>query len=384
MRLTKQLFLEKYRLPKILQQHSTASLLNNGPFYQMVEKGIPLFLPIGNKILTSIEHICIKEAEQYDFSHIDMTQMVPTDILSLGEKFNDGFLDQFVFLRGKMERYHLLSTPEPLLLNFLKEGLKSYRQLPIKMMFSAKFYRQLSQVQGILKTREFRMLAGAYLQEKTEGNESAIDLFNQYTLHLADLFSIPLVCSYNKESKFKEYFYVHPDGEEKFDDVPAMSLAMAYEYGQEKKVVARYCSNSNKNMNAQFVTYGLGLQRLFFVILDRYRDNKGFNLPKILRPFDITLIPQRDEDISSCAAFADCLNIPPDRIMIDDRNKIPVIEKENFSDYLGIPQKVIVNRDNVLVKHRGSDVLLKEAFQLSVIKNEFQDKFNISLGTAVQ
>ncbi|WP_431712642.1 hypothetical protein [Serratia marcescens] len=177
MRLTKQLFLEKYRLPKILQQHSTASLLNNGPFYQMVEKGIPLFLPIGNKILTSIEHICIKEAEQYDFSHIDMTQMVPTDILSLGEKFNDGFLDQFVFLKGKMERYHLLSTPEPLLLNFLKEGLKSYRQLPIKMMFSAKFYRQLSQVQGILKTREFRMLAGAYLQEKTEGNESAIDSF---------------------------------------------------------------------------------------------------------------------------------------------------------------------------------------------------------------
>ncbi|CAI2518694.1 aminoacyl--tRNA ligase-related protein [Serratia liquefaciens] len=383
MKLTKQLFLEKYRPPKILQQHSTASLLNNGPFYQMVEKGIPLFLPIGNKILTSIEHICIKEAEHFDFNHIDMTQMVPTDILSLGESFHDGFLDQFVFLKGKMDRYHLLSTPEPLLLNFLKEGLKSYRQLPIKMMFSAKFYRQLSQVQGILKTREFRMLAGACLQEHSEENESAIELFNQYTLHLASLFSIPLECIYNQESKFKEYFYIHPDGDERFNDTPAMSLAMAYEYGKEKKVVARYCSHSNRNMNAQFVTYGLGLQRLFFVILDRYRDSKGFNLPKILRPFDIALIPQRDEDISSCFTFADCLKIPPDRVMIDDRNKIPITEKENFSDYLGIPQKLIIHRNDVLVKHRDSDTLLKEAFQLSAIKNEYHQNFNVKIDASV-
>ncbi|MDE9430034.1 aminoacyl--tRNA ligase-related protein [Xenorhabdus bovienii] len=377
MRLTKQLFLEKYRLPKILNQNSTMSLLSSGPFYQMVEKGIPLFLPIGNKILTAIERCCIKEAEKFEFNHIDMTQIIPTDILSLGEQFHDGFLDQFVFLKGKMERYHLLSTPEPLLLNFLKEGLQSYRQLPIKMMFSAKFYRQLSQVQGILKTREFRMLAGACLHERISEKELAIELFHKYTLHLANVFSIPIEYTYNEESKFYEYFYIHTDGEELFNDVSAVSLAMAYEYGQEKKVIARYCSNSNRNMNAQFVTYGLGLQRLFFVILDFYRDNKGFNLPKPVRPFDIAIIPLRDEDISRCLEFANCLQIPPERMLIDDRCKTQVFEKERFADYLGIPQKLFISNQEVFVKNRDTGTFLKEVFQLSDIKKESCSRFNI-------
>ncbi|MFU2316925.1 proline--tRNA ligase [Rahnella sp. PCH160] len=377
MRLSKQLFLEKYRLPKLLQQHSTISLLNSGPFYQMVEKGIPLFLPIGNKLLTAIEHLCIKEAENFDFNHIDMTQVVPTDFLSLGEIFHEGFLDQFVFLKGKMDRYHLLSTPEPLLLNFLKEGLKSYRQLPIKMMFSAKFYRQLSQVQGILKSREFRMLAGASLNECSSKNESAIELFHQYTLHLAKIFLIPLSCSYNPKIKFREYFYLHPEGEETFNNTPAMSLAMTYEYGQEKKVVARYCNHTNRNMNAQFVTYGLGLQRLFFIILDSSRDSKGFRLPKIIRPFDITIIPQHDEDLPTCIEFLEYLQIPQDRILIDDRNKIPLIEKERFSDYMGIPQRLLIHKRDIIVKNRDDNSLLNELFQSLDMPSECYQKFNI-------
>lgn len=358
MKLTKQLFIEKYRLPKILAQNSTISLLNSGPFYQMVEKGIPIFLPIGNKILTAIEHCCIQEAEKFEFNHMDITQLIPTDILSLGEQFHNGFLEQFVFLKGKMARYHLLSTPEPLLLHILKEGLQSYRQLPIKIMLSAKFYRQLSQVQSILKTREFRMLAGACLYEDISKKELAIISFHRYTLHLANLFSIPIEYTYNEEKNFYEYFYIHNDGEEIFNGVSAISLAMAYEYGQEKKVIARYCNTSNKNMNAKFVTYGLGLQRLFFIIFDYYRDCKGFNLPKKIRPFDIAIIPFNNKEICKCMDVINHLNIPESRILIDDRRKIKRLEKERFSDYLGIPHKLIIHNQEIIIKNRDNNKYL--------------------------
>lgn len=377
MKLTKQLFIEKYRLPKFLAQNSTISLLNSGPFYQMVEKGIPIFLPIGNKILTSIEYCCIQEAEKFEFNHMDITQLIPTDILSLGEQFHNGFLEQFVFLKGKMARYHLLSTPEPLLLHILKEGLQSYRQLPIKIMLSAKFYRQLSQVQSILKTREFRMLAGACLYEDISKKELAIISFHRYTLHLANLFSIPIEYTYNKERNFYEYFYIHNDGEERFNGVSAISLAMAYEYGQDKKVTARYCNTSNKNMNAKFVTYGLGLQRLFFIIFDYYRDCKGFNLPKKIRPFDIAIIPFNNKDICKCMDLINYLNIPENRILIDDRSKIKRLEKEYFSDYLGIPHKLIIHNQEIVIKNRDNNKYLYENQLSSIIKKDAYRYFNI-------
>jgi len=174
------------------------------------------------------------------------------------------------------------------------------------------------------------MLSGACLQEYSVGNESTIELFHQYTIHLANLFSIPWGYSYNQESKFKEYFYIPGDGDERFNNTPVMSLAMEHKCGQENKIATRYCSHANRNMNAKFVTYGIGLQRLFFVIIDYYRENKGFNFTKMIRPFDITLTPRRDEDISACVAFADCLQIPQDRILIDDRNKIPLAKKKFF------------------------------------------------------
>ncbi|MBA4823461.1 proline--tRNA ligase [Pantoea ananatis] len=379
MRLSKQLFLEKYKLPKIINQHSTISLLNKGPFYQMIEKGIPLFLPIGNSIISSIENICIKEAGEFELNHIDMTQMVPTEILSLGEDFHQGFIDQFIFLKGKMERYHLLSTPEPLLINFLKEGLKSYRQLPIQMIFIAKFFRQLNSVNSILKSREFRMLAGACLYDCDKNSSSAIENFHLYTMHIASFFDLNLNHTFRKEISFMEYFYVHPDGEESFNDKPAMSIAMSYEYGKEKKLLAKYCGLNNRKMNARFVTYGLGLQRLFFAIFDSCRDDKGFNLPKSIRPFDITIIAHTDSDIADCLEFSKSLNIPAERILIDDRKNATTDEKESFSDFLGIPQKVIVHNKNFLVKHRKYETLLEEAFQTSIIDPQKRIDFNIIL-----
>lgn len=379
MRLSKQLFLEKYRLPKIINQNSTLSLLNNGPFYQMIEKGIPLFLPVGNTVISSIENLCIKEAGKFELNHIDMTQMVPTEILSLGEDFHQGFIDQFIFLKGKMDRYHLLSTPEPLLINFLKEGLNSYRQLPMQMIFIAKFFRQLNSVNSILKSREFRMLAGACLYDCDKNSSSAIENFHLYTMHIASFFNIKLDHMFRKEMSFMEYFYIHPDGEERFNETSAMSIAMSYEYGKEKKLLAKYCGLNNRRMNARFVTYGLGLQRLFFAIFDSHRDDKGFNLPKSIRPFDISIIAQTDSDIADCIKFSKSLKIPAERILLDDRNKVTTDEKEKLSDFLGIPQKVIVHNKNFLVKHRNYETLLEEAFQTSIIHPEKRMEFNIIL-----
>ncbi|UJQ24796.1 proline--tRNA ligase [Pantoea agglomerans] len=345
----------------------------------MIEKGIPLFLPVGNTVISSIENLCIKEAGKFELNHIDMTQMVPTEILSLGEDFHQGFIDQFIFLKGKMDRYHLLSTPEPLLINFLKEGLNSYRQLPMQMIFIAKFFRQLNSVNSILKSREFRMLAGACLYDCDKNSSSAIENFHLYTMHIASFFNIKLDHMFRKEMSFMEYFYIHPDGEERFNEKSAMSIAMSYEYGKEKKLLAKYCGLNNRRMNARFVTYGLGLQRLFFAIFDSHRDDKGFNLPKSIRPFDISIISQTDSDIADCIKFSKSLKIPAERILLDDRNKVTTDEKEKLSDFLGIPQKVIVHNKNFLVKHRNYETLLEEAFQTSIIHPEKRMEFNIIL-----
>jgi len=113
---------------------------------------VPIFLSIGYKVLERIENLCLTLAYKRDFNYLDLPTLIPTETLALGEDINPRFLDQFVFAKDRLKHFHLLSTPEPFLIYILKYGLESYRQLPMNIIFAQKFFRQLREVDGILKT----------------------------------------------------------------------------------------------------------------------------------------------------------------------------------------------------------------------------------------
>jgi len=370
MRISKQLFQSQYLIDFDVNKNPTSYLIDHGPFLYFSTPGIPLYLPIGSKILTSIENICLREAEQLEFDLVDIPKLIHSELLVLGEDFSSGFLDQFIFLKDRMKKFHLLSTPEPYFIGILKDGLQTYTQLPLKIFFNAQFYRQLREVKGILKTREFKMLAGVWLDERESLPINGINNFGLYIERIAKLFSLDLKNTLNSEIPYQEYFYPHAEGEEQFNAQPAISLSMAYRYGKQKSIKTRYRTKNNDNNHAEFTTFGMGLQRLFFIILDNYRDSLGFNLPSGIRPFDIAIIPSKDTCISKALDLADKLSADYKKLLIDDRKNVCIKSKCNLSDFLGTPVKIVVKENTFSIEKR-SNGHESHSFDLERLRSSF-------------
>lgn len=351
--LSKQLFQDKYCIDYDFSYYSLSSYLKKSPFFYFATAGAPVYLPIGLKILQSIESICLDIAVKSGFDYLDIPTLIPSDTLSLGEKIKPGFLDQFVFLKNRLDQYHLLSTPEPYLIHILKNGLESYRQLPMNIVFTSKFFRQLREIDGILKSREFKMLAALSLHENKIDFKTASHDFVMIMNEIQSAFSLKFHPLYDEDKRYYEYFYFHDEGSEFFEEKGAISMAMFYQYACHHKIKSRYRKYSNKCAQPSFITFGLGLQRLFFVILDAVRDSYGFNFSKAIRPFEIMVCSSSPANTMNAEMLYKHMLSEYKNILYDDRAKRTIKEKCRFSDFIGIPIKLIVKKDTCVLETRG-------------------------------
>jgi len=235
-------------------------------------------------------------------------------------------------------------------IHLLKQGLQTYRQIPLQFFFGAKFYRQLRGLDGILKTREFKMLAGMSLVEP--GDRIGINAFIQFMKKIDQCFGLKLQSYFDSEKKYHEYFYPHIEGSEQYQGKPAISLAMFYQYARQKKLNTSYRTSFNHNQKADLITFGLGLQRLFFVIMDACRDNLGFKLPKIIRPFDIAIIPTSRASLSRAEQLFEQLSRSNKKVVFDDRHDVSMQSKCKLADFLGVNTKMIVKPDGCVGESR--------------------------------
>ena len=351
MRLAKQLFQQQYVIDANVEQYQTSELLGKAPFFYFSNPGVPIYLPIGSKIMQLMENICFELMAQIGFNCFEMPQLIPNDSLALGEDFHQGFLDQFIFLNDRLKQFHLLSTPEPFLIHLLKQGLQSYRQMPLQFFFSAKFFRQLRGLDGILKTREFKMLAGMSLLECVD--QIHHHAFAELMKKIEQSFDLKLACHVDREKKYHEYFYLHVEGGEQFQGQAAISLAMFYQYARQKKLATTYRTASNCHQKADLITFGLGLQRLFFVIMDACRDHLGFKLPPALQPFEMAIIPTSDAMLCRAEQLFEQLTAANKKVVLDDRHDIPIQAKCKLADFLGIPSKMLIKPDGYVQEFRG-------------------------------
>jgi len=350
--LSKQLFQDKFEVNFDVSKASLAQCIQYGPFVHFAHSGVPLSLAIGCKIINAIERLCLETAENLGYNMISMPNLIPTSTLDSGEPIHDGFLDQFIFLSDRMKHFHLLSTPEPFFIELIRNGLNSYRQLPMRTIFTSHFYRQLRDVDGFLKSREFKMLAGLSLHDE-QSTEIEAEKFKALMKRIQIAFSLDLEVLRDQQNNYTEYFYLHNEGCDVFKNNTAISLAMFYQYSKQKQTKGRYRNHQNQNSRADIITFGLGLQRLFFVILDNFRDSYGFNLPKSVRPFELSVIPSRKQYNEHAKHIYQKLQTNySGKVVLDDR-LATTASKCRLANFLGIPQRLIVKGDSSILEARG-------------------------------
>ena len=362
MRLSKQLFTPNMKKPIDYPNRKTSSLLEDGVFTYFRDPGVPFYLPLGRKVLTKIQDIFLEESENLGISHIEIPTIMRDEVLEEGEEISDTFSKKIIKLNNSsLEGYHLLTTPEPMILDLASVSLYAYSQLPIRFVYHVDVVRGVQEPKGMLKGRQFKTFMGNSLDEDRASLEESLRLFEQVSENIFNRLGIATHKRRNIGGVDLEHFYFGTEGDNlvmpEIDTkkrVRALSLAMTYHYDPKKRVKARFRNKQNKNSRVLYGTYGIGTQRVFYALFDSHRDERGFNLPSELAPFQFSVIPVNSNDHEEVERLYETIR---DKALLDDRKNALFGEKATFSDYIGIPWKIIYGNGSYTLKSRDESII---------------------------
>ena len=343
----------------------TSSLLEEGIFTYFRDPGVPFYMPFGKKILIKMQNIFLEESEKSGIPCIEIPLIVKDEILEEGEEITNTFGERIVRLNNdNLRGYHLLTTPEPMMLDLASISLHTFNQLPIRFVYNVDVVRGLKRPAGILKGRQFKVFMGNSLDEDEKSLEESLNLFEQLSDNIFGRLGIPTYKRRCVKEIGVEHFYFGAEGENLAmpeinpqERVKALSLSMGYHYSPRGRVKAKFRNQQNKNSRVLYCTYGLGTQRTFYALFDSHRDERGFNLPLELVPFQFSLIPVRPDDNEAIEGVYKSIR---DRAILDDRRNLLFGEKVAFSDYVGVPWKIIYGNGHYTLKSR--DELISRVF----------------------
>ena len=361
MKISKQLFSSEMKKPEDFQNMKTSSLLENGTFTFFRDPGIPFYLPLGKRVLDNLQSILLDESEKMGISQIEIPAIMKDEVLEEGEEIVDTFRERIIKLSNhSLEGYHLLTTPEPMLLDLANIALNSHNQLPVRAVYDVDVFRGVQRPKGMLKGRQFRTFMGNSLDKDSKSLNESLELFGKLSENIFKRLDIEVYERRNQGGIDIEHFYFGSEGDnlmmpeiDQKKRVNALSLSMAYHYNPEKKIKAKFRNRQNKNSRLLYATFGLGTQRAFYVLFDAHRDEKGFNLPLELAPFTYSVIPLSKKNNEEAEKLYAELGRGA---MLDDRKNIILGDRASFSDYVGVPWKVIIGNGKYTLRNRSGSV----------------------------
>lgn len=362
MRAANQLFCDHLFAPNSLKGQSTSAMISNGTFCYFSDTNAPFYLPLGQLVLEKVTALINSASKRRDIYQVTMPLLAKNEILDQGERIESGFATKIMALAQPMESYHLLFTPEPILHDLVKTKLLSHRQLPIRVCYHAEVFRAITDKMGLLKSRQFKTFIGNSIDGDLASVRQSMDLFCDLTNDIFSNLNIPTSLCERADGINREYYYFGSEGEDLSlpelgftQKIEGLSLAMAYHYGPNHKFSARFQNVSNEKKRIMMTTYGLGVQRLFYAVFDACRDDFGFKLPDSVAPFRMALIPKQAGDLEFAEILYKDLQKREVDVLLDDRIRSSSGKRCAFADFIGVAQKVIIDKRICFLKVRGND-----------------------------
>jgi len=375
MKLSKQLFLENYKKPGKFIETRTSALMSDGLITYSPDKGIPFYLPIGRKILKNVRNLLALEAEKKDMSQIEVPYLVRDEILNSTEGLTKTFSKRVVGLNNDLFRgYHLRATPEPSILDLVSNSQLTHAQLPIRYTFNTESFMGVQHPKSILRGRQFNSFIGASLNGDEDSMEESIRLYENFTKTIFDKLGVPFLKKRKENGRGSEFFYETSEGDNvsipelSSERIKGISLGMVYDYNSKNGKRVKFKDINNNNHEILYCTFGLGVQRIIYALMDSSRDERGFEL-KEMAPFDLSIIPT---NLSFSKEAMGAYEQLPGNIMLDDRKNKEWGRKADFSDYIGIPYKVIIDKDGYTLKDR-SEKRVNKFKNLEILANHINN-----------
>ena len=150
------------------------ALLLRGGFIRQLSAGIYSYLPLGQRVLKKIEAIVREEMDNAGALEIFMPALSPTELWA--ETGRDKLDILFRLQDRKKTEYLLAPTHEEVVTDIVRNGVNSYKQLPVNLyQIQTKFRDEERPRAGLLRGREFIMKDAYSFDRDLEGLDISFD-----------------------------------------------------------------------------------------------------------------------------------------------------------------------------------------------------------------
>lgn len=161
----------------VLKSHQ---YLVRGGFIQQVGSGIYNFLPLGKKLLDKVRYIIKEEMDKTGAQEILMGFVTPADLWRESGRYEKYGQELLRFVDRKDNEFVLGPTHEEVVTFIAKNGVKSYKQLPIHLyQIHTKFRDEVRPRFGLMRGREFIMKDGYSFHSSFEDLDREFDVMEQ-------------------------------------------------------------------------------------------------------------------------------------------------------------------------------------------------------------
>jgi prolyl-tRNA synthetase len=370
--------------PKDAEVRSHQVMTRAGMIKQ-VAAGVYAYLPLGLKVLQSIERIVREEMDALGANELLLPALTPADLWQESGRW-DKYGPELMRLKDRKDRDFLLGpTHEEVITYVVRDYAKSYKKLPIALyQIQTKFRDELRPRFALMRGREFSM-KDLYTFHTSEDD---LDIWYQsvWQAYLRIFKRVGLdVKVVNSETgqmggkSAHEFMVMSEVGEDTITFCDTCDYAANVEYSklsvgdrcpscdQGKILVAKGIEVGNifklgtkysESMNAKFTNdqgkeqpiimgcYGLGVSRTLMAIVEQHTYDNGLIWPKEVRPYTYHILIADNtnaEQVRQAESLYQSLKTKAS-VLLDDRSE-RLGSKFQDADLIGSPIVIVFGKD---------------------------------------
>jgi prolyl-tRNA synthetase len=370
--------------PKDAEVRSHQVMTRAGMIKQ-VAAGVYAYLPLGLKVLQSIERIVREEMDALGANELLLPALTPADLWQESGRW-DKYGPELMRLKDRKDRDFLLGpTHEEVITYVVRDYAKSYKKLPIALyQIQTKFRDELRPRFALMRGREFSMKDLYTFHTSEEDLDTWYQLVWQAYLRIFKRVGLDVKVVNSETGQMggksaHEFMVMSEVGEDTITYCDTCDYAANVEYSklsvgercpscdQGKILVAKGIEVGNifklgtkysESMNAKFTNdlgkeqpiimgcYGLGVSRTLMAIVEQHTYDNGLIWPKEVRPYTYHILIADNtsaEQVRQAESLYQSLKIKAS-VLLDDRSE-RLGSKFQDADLIGSPIVIVFGKD---------------------------------------
>ena len=364
---------------------------------QLVQYGAGLFgyntVPL--LLRRKIEQIIVETLNKYGCIEVLLPTLQPDTIWKNSGRYehyvNDGTM---LITESNKGTFCLAPTGEEAMLEFAREKLKSYKNLPVTYYQIGEKFRNEIRTRGyLLRGKAFPMLDAYSFDVDAEGMAKSYENVRNAFLEIFEkigLDVIPIVADNGAMGgkKSEEFMLISDQGEDKilyneekkiglnteilekenymeylkeeygiedisdFKEIRTMELGHIFQLGTRysEMMNGKYTDKEGKESLYYMGCYGIGVSRTLAALYEQcvIKDNKqnpcGFYLPEKIAPYKVQIVPKMDDEekVKIAKDLYETLQKEGIGVILDDRDNVNIGAKIKDCKVLGTPNLIVI------------------------------------------